>query len=155
MNSNNLFSIILKYNLYFRYYLLAILGGMLIIGFFFIIKYNKKLSLSNTMNLFLLDNSSITYENNLDIKYSNILKKILKIINNPIKFDYQINQINQLKISNLNKYNKIKNDLAIILNKKKHFKSKLFYNQIKLIFKKYKILTKSTKIISLLIYINS
>ena len=104
MNSNNLFSIILKYNLYFRYYLLAILGGMLIIGFFFIIKYNKKLSLSNTMNLFLLDNSSITYENNLDIKYSNILKKILKIINNPIKFDYQINQINQLKISNLNNH---------------------------------------------------
>jgi hypothetical protein len=56
---------------------------------------------------------------NLDIIYEKKLLKIKKIINNPIKFDYQKNQI--FDITNINKYNTIKNDLRIILRNENIF----------------------------------
>ena len=109
---------IFKYNFIFRIYLIFIFFFNLLIFYFFGIRkihVNQKI---NNINL-LSDNK--------DLKYSLILKKILSVINNPIIFEYQLNQSNKINVTSnkfIEKYdsvNYIKNNLTKLSKSKKYY----------------------------------
>lgn len=99
---------LLKYNWIFRYYLLIIFFINLIVFYFFV---NKQINKKDLMS------------NNFDLN----LKKIIKIINNPIIFDYQINQSQKIDITS-DKYIKYSKYLYDIQNNKLT-KSYLYYKK--------------------------
>ena len=141
----------MKYNYMFRYYLLTVFIIIFLSGLFFIIKFidsNKFIK-----NLYLLLDNDTDNKNNTNNYYCEILKKILIICNNPIKFDYQINQLN--KINDITKYKKIEKDINLLLNKKHTTKFFYFYEKISLFLKNKKIKEEDIKLkIINLIYIN-
>ena len=117
-----LINYIIKYNCIFRYYLLIVFFFNLIIFYFFGIKRfyaNKKINYENK----LLD------DNDYDLKYSLMLKKIIKIINNPIIFEYQLKQSQKINI-NSDKFIEHQKYLYYIENNK-FIKSQKYYKRLK------------------------
>lgn len=124
----------LKYNFIFKYYLCFILFFNLMMFYNFTFKILKKNKINNKLNL----------TNNINL--SSMFKKLTKISNNPIIFEYQLEQINKID-SNSKKFIQYKNNFINIyeekkndnIKKEKNFLIYKYYKKIKnkLINKKY------------------
>jgi hypothetical protein len=119
-------------------------------GIFILTKYCDKLYSNNYIKIFFEEDYEIN-KNNIDLLYNNRFEKIIKIINNPIKYDYEIEKKNFF--IDKDKLNKIKNDLNYII-KNKNSKSYNKYIIIKNILKSKNFKKNITKKILLLLYIN-
>jgi hypothetical protein len=113
---------IFKYNLIFKIYLVFIFFFNLLIFYFFGI---KKYFINQEKNK---DINSIT--ENFDLEYSLIFKKILKILNNPIIFEYQIKQSNKIDTTSHKFIESYKCVYHIVNNLTKFYKSKKYYIKI-------------------------
>jgi hypothetical protein len=122
---------LLNYSIYFKYYLSIILFLNLILFLNFVfIKIYKNIAF-NSFNISEIETETNKYNINFDIQYCFKFKKIKKIINNPIIFEYQIKQSNIIN-KNSNKYIEYKKDLKIIYSKNnKLLNSYLYYKNIK------------------------
>jgi hypothetical protein len=141
-----------KFQIFFRYYLLVIFFINLYIFYVFTINQIIKLK-KNIINVDNnIDNNNNVYDDN---KYCHMLKKIKKIINNPIIFEYQLIQSDKIDI-NSNKYIKYHKELNNInKNNEQFIKSQEYLNKIKKILSsenKYNI--SDIDIITKLLYIN-
>jgi hypothetical protein len=131
----------------FNYYftciniLLIILSVFLINYFILNTRYRKK------TQRYIFDSSADSFTNNnlheLDRFYKDIFIRLYKNINNPIKLDYQINQIKKIKITKFIFDNHLKlllshkNLESTIIYKKIYYKLKILkINNINLIIKK-------------------
>ena len=126
---------LIKYNYIFKYYLLLILIFNIFMSYTFVTYffYNK----SKFNNLKDTNDNNFDSDNNLELIYYYRLKQIIKLFDNPIKFDYQINQINQNKIyKNNSKYVQYKNEFNKILKIKTNTKINILYKKIILKIKK-------------------
>ncbi len=124
---------LIKHNNIFKYYLLLILVFNIFMSYTFVTYffYNK----SKFNNFKNTNNSNNDSNDNLELIYYYRLKQIIKLFDNPIKFDYQINQINQNKIyKNNSKYIQYKNELNKIL--KTNTKINILYKKVLLKIKK-------------------
>jgi ADP-dependent phosphofructokinase/glucokinase len=123
----SIFYYFFKYQIFFRYYLILLFFFNLYICYNFIINQQIKLK-KNNKNTICEQNTN--YKFYMDKKYYQMLKKINKIINNPIIFEYQI--IQSLKIDeNTNKYIKYHEDLNIInKHNDQYIKSYKYLNKI-------------------------
>lgn len=129
---------IYKYNFIFRIYMLIIFFFNLLIFYFFSIKKNINFSLENK---------------DLDFKNTLIFKKIFSIINNPIIFEYQLNQIQQIN-SNSKKFIECKKFINYVKNND-FPKSNKYYKKInKLLSSNYKNNSEKITILTKLICIN-
>ena len=108
------YNYLLKYNWIFRYYLLIIFFLNLVLFYIFGIK------LINNVDLL---------SDNVDLKLYLMLKKIIKIINNPIIFDYQIKQSEKINITS-DKYIQYDKLLNHIQNNKS-IKLQIYYKKAK------------------------
>lgn len=92
----------LKYQIFFRCYLAIIFFLNLYIFYTFIInQIIKSIIIGNNKNIIKkYDMNETTF---IDDKYFHMLKKIKKITNNPIIYEYQLTQIHKIDI-NSNKY---------------------------------------------------
>lgn len=115
----------LKYNFIFKYYLCIILFFNLMMFYNFTFKILKKNKINNKLNL----------TNNINL--SSMFKKLTKISNNPIIFEYQLEQINKIDY-NSKKFIQYKNNF-INIYEEKNFLIYKYYKKIKnkLINKKY------------------
>ena len=115
----------LKYNYIFKYYLCIILFFNLMMFYNFTFKILKKNKINNKLNL----------TNNINL--SSMFKKLTKISNNPIIFEYQLEQINKIDY-NSKKFIQYKNNF-INIYEEKNFLIYKYYKKIKnkLINKKY------------------
>jgi len=142
---------LIKNNYKIKYYLFCIFIFMISSGIFILTKYCDKLYSNNYIKIFFEEDYEIN-KNNIDLLYNNKFEKIIKIINNPIKYDYEIEKKNFF--IDKDKLNKIKNDLNYII-KNKNSKSYNKYYIIKNILKSKNLKKKNiTKKILLLLYIN-
>jgi hypothetical protein len=86
---------------------------------------------------------NLNHDDNIDLKYHSMFKKLVKISKNPIIFEYQLEQIEKLKhnLNKYNQYNQYKKDFKDIcdINNKKFIYSRKYYQYLKkiLIKKKY------------------
>lgn len=114
---------LLKYNWIFKYYLCLIFFLNIFIFYFFFIrdffKSNKVNELDGSVN-----------DDILNLKYSIIFKKIIKIINNPIIFEYQLKQLKKINVKS-DKYIQYQLDLNKITKFDLNIKSKIYYTKIK------------------------
>ena len=141
-----------KFQIFFRCYLSVIFFINLYIFYIFTIN-----------NIMKLKNKSITDGDNNeddiigsnDNKYYQMLKKIKKITNNPIIFEYQLTQTNKIDI-NTNKYITYHRELNNInKHNDQYIKSHKYLNKIKNILShKNKNNTSDIDIITKLLYIN-
>ena len=116
----------------FNYYficiniLLIILSVFLINYFILNTRYRKKTQKyifeTSTQGFFMTEKNNLK---KLDYYYTDIFLKIYKNINNPIKFDYQLNQIKKMKITKFSFDNHIK---ILLLND--NLESNIIYKKI-------------------------
>lgn len=141
---------ILEYNCIFRYYLLFLLIFNIFTTYtFFIYRFynNEKKNLLNYQDDYFEDNKNTHITHIFYYK----LKKINRIISNPVKFNYQINQL--VRIKNNQKYNEYKNNILNIKSNMSIYK--IYTKIIKRLKKKYKMSNnKIDKIILHLLCIN-
>ena len=147
---NFIYIYLIKNNYKIKYYLFCIFIFMISSGIFILTKYCDKLYSNNYIKIFFEEDYEIN-KNNIDLLYNNRFEKIIKIINNPIKYDYEIEKKNFF--IDKDKLNKIKNDLNYII-KNKNSKSYNKYIIIKNILKSKNFKKNITKKILLLLYIN-
>ena len=114
------YNYLLKYNWIFRYYLLIIFFLNLVLFYIFGIKRLFVTKLINNVDLL---------SDNVDLKLYLMLKKIIKIINNPIIFDYQIKQSEKINITS-DKYIQYDKLLNHIQNNKS-IKLQIYYKKAK------------------------
>lgn len=141
-----------KFQIFFKYYLSVIFFLNIYIFYIFIInkiiKFKK--NITDVNNIDNIDDI-ISYDN----KYCQMFKKIIKILNNPIIFEYQLTQSDKIDI-NTNKYIKYYKELNKI-NKynEKYIKSHKYLDKIKKILsRKNKYNITNIDIITKLLYIN-
>lgn len=142
-----------EYKIFFRYYLTLLFFFNLYVFYNFIINKQIKFKIENNKNTICEQNTN--NKSFMDKKYYQMLKKINKIINNPIIFEYQITQ--SLKIdTNTNKYIKYHKDLNIInKHNDQYIKSYKYLNKInKTISIKNKDNIGNIDILTKLLYIN-
>jgi len=141
-----------KFQIFFRYYLLVIFIINLYIFYIFTIGKIIKLKEKNITDKDNNIDEPIGYKDN---KYYHMLKKIKKITNNPIIFEYQLTQSNKIDI-NSNKYVKYYKELNNInKHSEQYIKSHNYLNKIKKILSyKNKYNISDIDIITKLLYIN-
>ena len=123
-----------RYNWIFRYYLLIIFFFNLVLFYIFAIERFFRNKTEHKKDLFLDNIDS-------DIKYCFSLEKIIKIIKNPIIFDYQILQIHSID-TNSDKYIQYYEYLLYIQNNKQT-KSYVYYKKAKKLLSNYYAKTKT------------
>lgn len=104
----------------FKYYLITIDIFFILSIIFLINNFYFNVKIKKEIKKYI--NSSHLSKTSLEIYYENLLNNIESIVNNPIKFDYQINQINNIK--DKNNYNEILKNLKKI----KYEKIKVYIN---------------------------
>lgn len=134
---------LLKYNFIFRYYLVVI--------FFLNLTILYKIFKSK-----LIKNIQLNKSHNINKKYCSIFKKISKIINNPIIFEYQMVQLKKIN-NNSEKYIKYSSELNKINLLNKNTKLYKYFVKIKKLLSKKYINNNDDEIIDILtklIYVN-
>ena len=151
-----------KFQIFFRYYLSVIFFINLYIFYIFII--DKLINLKkNINNNGIEDGKNINNDGGIrdvdvdvdDNKYCQMFKKIKKITNNPIIFEYQITQSDKIDITS-NKYIKYSKELdKINKHKYQYIKSHKYLKKIKkILLHKNKFNISDIDIIIKLMYIN-
>lgn len=130
-----IFNYLLKYNWIFRYYLLILFFFNLILFYIFAIKRffnNEQVDNTKQIDTKQIDTKQIDtkqIDTDLDLKYCLMFKKIINIINNPIIFDYQLEQSQKINIIS-DKYIQYHKYLLEIHNYK-FTKSYIYYKKAK------------------------
>ena len=127
---------ILEYNLILKYYLCILLffNTLILLNFILRISNTKILINNNCNDLNSLNNS----DNNIDLKYCLMFKKLIKITKNPIIFEYQLEHIKNPNkdLYKYNKYKKVISNISDISNKKFTQTKKYYKNLKKILLKK-------------------